>query len=314
MVGKLLTLLIWLRYPGMPSQYRWFIRIRCIALLKQVKYFIPDYIKRKPYKEITFNGEFQQELIFAIPFAYWHYKNGTLKKTVSSRYTRDLYFFSPNHEERFSVRDYTGNFNPEIPCAPHDIKIGTVKWKAVPFKEHFRNDLIASEKPLLIIANRYNTEWNQEPISYFDIPLLDQLFKDLNQKYQIIYNRPGTEFIINDNSKVKELGDYEWIQKNYPEVIQLSDLYRQHEGSANSFNHFQLMMYANCENFISVHGGTATLASYFGGKNVIFSMRGHEHYMREFQNIFPRLSGARIFHAVDKTSLIKLVREVYLGI
>jgi hypothetical protein len=77
----------------------------------------------------------------------------------------------------------------------------------------------------------------------------------------------------------------------------MQDLYAQHRKSVNNYNHLQLLVYSNCQHFISVHGGAAALSSYFGGTNIIFSNSGIEHIFNEFATIFPALSGAQILHA-----------------
>jgi hypothetical protein len=78
-----------------------------------------------------------------------------------------------------------------------------------------------------------------------------------------------------------------------------------------NFNHLQLMVYANCNHFISVHGGTSALASYFGGVNVILSKSGIEHYFKEFETIFPALSGAKILHATSEEKMFQCLSEHY---
>ena len=37
------------------------------------------------------------------------------------------------------------------------------------------------------------------------------------------------------------------------------------------YNTCQLMVFANCQNFLTMNGGAAILASYFGGRNVIYT-------------------------------------------
>ena len=69
---------------------------------------------KKKYKVISFDGEFAPELEFVIPFAYWHYKNGTLLKTQGAKFTREMYFFSEHHEEIYNVRTNEGNYNYEF--------------------------------------------------------------------------------------------------------------------------------------------------------------------------------------------------------
>lgn len=309
---KLLTFLLLLRYPKIPGKYRWFIRFRYLGSIRQLKYLIHDSLIRRPYKQISFRGEFQQELLHVIPFAYWHYLNGTLKSTTSTSSTKELYFFSPSHSEVDKHRDYRDNFNVEIPNAPHDLKLIRSKWVQVPYKAYFKNTIFTYDKPLIVIANRFNTEWNQEPISYLDLSVLHQLFLILKKRYQILYNRPTADRIVNDNSEVQDLGDYSWIKENHPDVEVVNDIYDKHVNKVNNYNHLQLMIYANCSRFISVHGGTATLASCFGGDNIIFSKKGHEHYLKEFENIFPHLSNANIHHVKDYEELMKKVTGVFL--
>lgn len=311
MLSKLFTLYIYLKYPKIPSQQRWFIRFRYLGFMNQAKYFIKDHVIKKPYKIIRFSGEFQQELMHVLPFAYWHYKNGTLVKTISSKHTRPLYFFSPDHfEDENVVRDYRGNEDTEIPNAPHDTKLLGYKWRKVPFKEFYKNNLFSFDKEVLMVANRYNTEWGEPPISYFDLDDLKKIFNQFQDKYQIIYNRPRAQDISEDNSEILELGDVDFIKTYFPKVKMLKDYYGDVPG-VTSFNHLQLLIYANCSKFISVHGGTATLCSMFGGVNVIYSKIGHEHALKEFENVFPVLSGCDIKVYRDKTFMISELLSLF---
>ncbi|WP_276499279.1 hypothetical protein [Pontibacter litorisediminis] len=267
---------------------------------------------RPRYKEVDYRQEFQQELTFVLPFAYWHYLNGTLDKTISSKYTRELYFFSKNHEERYTFRvDQPDKDSYVIPNMYHCPTMSFDKWAQVPLKEHYQNNLFLFGKPLFIIANKYNTEWGRNPINYFSIPVLDEVLSKFSQKYQIIYNRPGPGYIVMDNSSILELKEAAFIRKYYPDVILAEDLYQASKAHVNNYNHFQLMLYANCERFLSVHGGTAALASYFKGKNTILSRRGHEHRYNEFKTVFPALSGAEIFHAKNDTEVLAYLEKHY---
>jgi hypothetical protein len=276
----------------------YFNRINSIARLLQFKYYLNDYVLKKEYKVIDYRQEFQQELTFALPFAYWHYKNGTLSKTVSCKFTKELYFFSKNHEEKYDTRlVLLPKETYEIPNKYHCATLDSSKWLQVPLKEYYKNELFIYDKPLLIIANKYNTEWIHGPINFFGIPMLDKILSRLRHKYQIVYNRPGADRIVTDNSEILELEESDFIRKNYPDVLIADDLYIKHQDQLNNYNHFQLMLYANCNRFLSVHGGTAALASYFGGKNIILSKCGHEHRLNEFNTVFPALSGTTIYHA-----------------
>ncbi len=297
LINKILSLYVLIRYNSVPKSLRYFYRDTIYCKLTQIKYFISDYINKSKYKVIDFDGEFGQEVMFVLPHAYWHFKNGTLNKTISSKYTKDLYFFSENHEERYDLRTNEGNYNFDIPRILYSQDYDMAKWEPVPLKQNYRNSKYTFKKPILIIANRYNSEWGGPPISYYSIDLLNQIISTLKSKYTIIYNRPKPIDIVEDNSQTYELNDHEFIKKNHSEVIFLDDIYQNSKTDHSSFNELQFAVYANCERFISVHGGTASLASYFGGINLILSKEGPEHYFQCFKTLYPKLSGAEILHA-----------------
>ncbi|GAB3820347.1 hypothetical protein GCM10028895_20280 [Pontibacter rugosus] len=247
-----------------------------------------------------------------LPFAYWHHLNGTLGKTVSSKFTKELYFFSDHHEEKYEKRlNRLLKDSYEIPNMFHCPTVSFDKWAQVPLKEQYRNSHFVFGKPLLIIANKYNTEWKQAPVNFFSISMLDKVLARFGEKYQIVYNRPGPDCIVMDNSEILELQEAAFIRKYYPDVILAEDLYQANEGLVNNYNHFQLMLYANCDRFLSVHGGTATLASYFGGKNIILSKQGYEHRYNEFHTVFSALSGAEIYHAKNDAEVHELLDQHY---
>jgi hypothetical protein len=311
-INKVLTAIVWIRHGRIEYRLRYFYRDTYYCQLVQLKYLIRDYLFRKPYKVISFNGEFAPELQFVLPFAYWHYKNGTLKATRSSKYTSELYFFSPDHQESFEKRVTDGNYNFETPRILYSHNYNMKKWLPVPLKEKYRNDIFVYEKPILVIANRYNMEWDGPPICFFDIPTLEFVFENLCPSYTIIYNRPSAKNITPDNSDIYDLNEFQWIKTNYPDVILMDDLYQEHSDKVNSFNHLQLMVYANADRFISIHGGTATLASYFKGINIILSKQGPEHYFKCYEKLYPRFSGAQIFHAKTDQQLQEFIENLLI--
>ena len=60
--------------------------------------------------EINTNCEFGYELQLVIPYAYYLYKNNLLNKTTSSFLTRELYYFSKNHKEKYKLRGYNNEW------------------------------------------------------------------------------------------------------------------------------------------------------------------------------------------------------------
>jgi hypothetical protein len=313
-LNKVLSLYVLLRFGnGIPPELKYFYRDTYHCKVRQWKYFIKDYLIKKPYKVIAYNGEFAPDLQFALPFAYWHYKNGTLKTTKSTTFSKELYYFSPNHEECFTERTNEGNYNFEVPRVLYSHDYNMSKWLPPPLREHYANDIYQFEKPVLIIANRYNMEWDGPPISFFSIDVLDFVIKNLKENFTIIYNRPKPQNITTDNSEIYDLGEFEWLEKAHPEVILMEDLFKENKAKAKNFNHLQFMVYANASKFLSIHGGTATLASYFGGTNIILSKQGPEHYFNCYQKLYPQLSGAQILHAKTDQAVIEYVKEHFIA-
>ncbi len=312
LILKICTALVRLQYPKMEKAYLYYIRDNYFSRLNQIQYFFEDYCRKTKYKETDWAGEFQEELTYVLPFAFWHHLNGTLKRTLSCKGTKELYFFSENHEEKYAERDASFMFRSyDFPNMTHSISKSFTKWVRVPFKEKYVNNIFVYDKPILVIANKYNTEWGKPPINFLSIPTLEKIFRRYKDKYQIIYNRPLSNHITLDNSEILSLNEYSWIKENFLDIILLNDLYEKNRSKVNSFNHLQLMVYANCNHFISTHGGTAALASYFGGSNFILSNGGLEAMFREYSTIFPLLSGAQILHATNEDEILKFMSEFY---
>ena len=111
-----------------------------------------------------------------------------------------------------------------------------------------------------------------------------------------------------------QLNEHAWLRENHPDVLLMDDLYATHYPTlVNNYNHLQLMVYANCDHFISMHGGTAALASCFGGTNIVLSNPnwGMEHHFNEYETLFPKLSGATILHARDRADVLTHLSNSY---
>ncbi len=311
---KFLYVIAALKYPGIRSDLRYFIRDNYYSRLNQIWFVTQDYFEKRKYKIIDFHGEFDQELRYVLPFAYWHYLNGTLKETISSTNTKAFYFFSENHRETYEKRVWQAGYDYyDVPNMTHSPSFSFKKWARVPLKSHYKNEQFVFKKPILVIANKYNIEWDKPPINFLDIPALDRIISTYKLTHQIIYNRPLSSQIVVDNSEIMDLNEHAWLRKNHQEVILMNDLHDQHRNTVDNFNHLQLLVYANCERFISMHGGTAALASYFGGINTILSHPGGgmEHDFNEYDTIFPALSGAKILHAKNKDELFYYLSNHY---
>jgi hypothetical protein len=312
---KALYGLTYATHPVLRHDLRYFIRDNWYCKLAQFRFAGRDFLSQKPYKIISYQGEFDQELRYVLPFAYWHHLNGTLAQTISARDTKELYFFSPNHDERFDKRIWTESYTHyDVPNMTHSDSYSFQKWTPVPYRTQFANDVFQFSKPTLVIANKYNREWEQSPINFLSINILDQIIRACRDRFQIVYNRPLPRHISQDNSETLDLHEHDWLRQHHPDVLLMDDLFRQHHPqTVNNFNHLQLMVYANCQHFVSMHGGTAALASCFGGQNIILSNPGwgFEHPFREYETLFPRLSGAQIHHAKTPEEVPGLVMGTF---
>ncbi|WP_442795857.1 hypothetical protein [Pelobium manganitolerans] len=311
-ITKLISVYVRLRFGKIDPMIRYFYRDTYYCKLIQLKYVFRDYVFKKKYKVVSFSGEFAPEFLFVIPFAYWHYKNGTLLRTEGAKYTNEMYFFSPDHREVYEVRTNEGNYNYETPRILYSHDYDMSKWERVPYKAQFKNDVYVYDKPILIVANRYNTEWEGPPISFFSIPMLQYIFETLGKHYQIIYNRPRANQIVSDTSDVIDLNEYDWIRENFPEVLLVEDLYKENRIGANNFNHFQMCIYANADHFLSIHGGTSALACLFEGENIIYSAKGPEHHFGCFNSVYEAMAGTKVYLAKTEEQVKNYIAQHYL--
>lgn len=226
-------------------------------------------------KIVQYNGEFGFELVCVVPYAYWLHKQGEKFRTISSLDTKCLYYFCDNHIEKFTSRlsrDAIGFDN----LRPNGPSLNVSRWIPPDYKSHFKNDIFVFDKPILVINNKYNSEWGGKPANFLDIPTLEKTIDLLKDKYTIIYNRIYSKKYINDGgTKAYDLNEFSHLKSKFrKDIIFIQDLQKSHPNL--TFNELQLQVMANCDNFISVQGGNSILASYFGGQNLIFCKKGGE--------------------------------------
>lgn len=238
------------------------------------------------------NMEFGNELLFTIPRAYWHYKHGNLEATRSGVGSGPFYYFSTIHlingdKRHWSNRttDVTVNrFNP------------TGEWEPPPYKARYWNKEFVYDKPLFVISNKYNMEWGREPVNYINTNTLLGIIEQLSPDYKIFYNRRIPKHIQDDQRQL-DLGEHEAIREKHPDVEFIHEL-------PGDYNMNQLMIYANCDRFISVQGGNSILCSYFGGRNIIYAVKGQELVCGLYDRLGV-LSGCEVTHVNKYSSIIK---------
>eukprot|EP01006_Ploeotia_vitrea_P006591 TRINITY_DN1401_c0_g1_i1.p1 TRINITY_DN1401_c0_g1~~TRINITY_DN1401_c0_g1_i1.p1 ORF type:complete len:459 (-),score=28.99 TRINITY_DN1401_c0_g1_i1:293-1507(-) len=279
---------------------------------------IPKPVGNQQPRRVAYYGEFGFDLVTVLPHVYWLHLNGLLLGTQGPKGSAELYSsFTPKHIVDSAPRDGYKNAedggatgwarNPGW-CPRYDIS----EWSPPPLRAQYKNllDFSFFTKPLFVILNKYHVEWWETPINALPIAGLDALIWLLQQTYQIVYIngntiRPtemsGQEFATESydfqDSPHLSLNDYrrceDLLVKKYPSVVRLQDLLRRFPN--NTYNEVQLAVLANAERFLSVQGGPAVIASYWGGVNFVFSQDsgpGGEDDTHSYTTLFPMLSSA----------------------
>jgi len=269
----------------------------------------------------SYNVEFGYELLSTIPYAYWLNEQGLLEETISGKGSEALYYFSPKHTINPKPREWENlhyafsTYNVKTPnFAIHKKYFDFDKFKIPPYKEHFANNKFKYNKPIVCICNRYNDEWGQPPINYFSLDCLSKMFELLKDKYQIIYWATDLPEHLQDSAKPLNLGDYNFVKKYFPYVKIFQDLLKKNK--KYNWNTLQLMIFANCEKYITMNGGYTVLANYFGGQDIIYTKYG-EHQTKElytgaFWSYYPEFSNTQNVIVNDYSELYKKINQLYV--
>jgi len=302
-----------------------FDRIDCFSLRGFALVPLLGEVFNIPHRDYLFSGtryfgEFTFELLAVVPYAYWLHSNGRLLFTQGCADTRCLYYFSPAHEELVHRRSYvpiTEYPSARTSRAWFDVHafpehLDTTKWVPPPYKAIYRNQTFRWPKELCIICNKYTSEpsaWFRRAVNFLPVPLLLDLLQLLTAHYQVIYVRPQPQDIVGDHQPIRDLGEFEAIRSRFPDVLTIQQIHACHPEL--SFNELQIRLFANCERFVSVLGGSALLASYFGGTNIVYAREGWEVSCNAYDNWYHLFSGAKVLHAGTHRQLRDIVRREF---
>lgn len=263
------------------------------------------------------NIEFGYELISALPYAYYLHSKGELEKTISGNDTECLYYFSPNHEINPEQRSWYNT--PKAKNIPnidiHKSYLNKSTFLPPPLKKQYANKQFKFKKETVIICNRYNIEWGKKPINYFSLDCLGKMFELLQDKYQIVYVNVDGVPELYDNAPPMQLGDYELL-KEYPKVLNIHEIKAKHPDI--SFNELQLKLFANCSKYITMNGGHAILAAYFGGENIIFSKPGRpqareiDPEINSFYRWYNEFGDQRVKHVPNEAKLLAAIKSQWI--
>jgi hypothetical protein len=230
----------------------------------------------------SYNCEFGYELISVLPYAYYLHLQGLLTETISAKGSQPFYYFSPKHTINPRQRSwYYQNvatisylMKDGIPnVLIHKSHLDLDKWVAPPLKAYYKTDI--KGKPLYVVFNRYNNEYPatfNTPINFFSLELLKEVFSKLKKDYEVIYVNIEGHKSLYDNAPPLHLDDLRLCRSMG--VKHINDLCRELKGL--TFNQVLLFYFGSCQNFLTMNGGGSILASYFGGRNLIYSKQSKE--------------------------------------
>lgn len=262
----------------------------------------------------SYNIEFGYELLSAIPHAYELSLKGELEGTRSGFDTEPLYYFSPNHEINTNKRSWFNTEQARKEGLPYTTIHKSEQPNKIfpPYKEIYKNNTYKYNKPTLCICNRFNKEWDCRPINYFDENILDWLFTNLKDKYEIIYFPVSIPEELQDNAHSMELNDIEVAKKH---KIKLFTELRE----GKNWNETLLKVFANCEHYITMNGGYSIMASMFSGTNIIYSKPSNgftpetrEIKLKSFWRWYPNINDVRTLHVPSYEDLKAKVKSLYI--
>ena len=178
-----------------------------------------------------------------------------------------------------------------------------ISWKGK-FKHIQINFPFKIDKKLLIIHNKYTSEWNGPPVNFINSYTMKKLCDLLSTKYTIIiiHPFPNAKGYTNDEQKVL---DFEYKEQNTIQEIMISnpDL---------DYNSVQFALHDMCDKFISIQGGSSRIASIFGGINIILHIRGSEIEHDEYNLVLSKMSNVEIHVVSNYHELIEKTKELFI--
>ena len=141
-------------------------------------------------------NEFGNEVCLYVPYYYYLHQNGLMfdNKIVTYKGMKPYYYFMKpeNVIEKDRQRKYVDKHHRPL-LVNNDEYVWDFDrryWLSPPYKSHYKNNVFIYNKPLLIIHNKYNIEWDKRPINFINEETLDKILTMLVDKYQIVYIRP----------------------------------------------------------------------------------------------------------------------------
>jgi hypothetical protein len=227
-------------------------------------------------EHLEFSGEFGAEINSFVPFIYWLHLSGQMagRRIRTYRGMRPFYYFlAPDQiEEKREQRCYVHPLQrPTWLPTRNDHHSMRNAFEVFPdYRARYRNELFASDKPLLVIHNKFTHEWHRPPVNFLSPAALDRIFSALTESFTIVYTRPGIKAkqsgFSDDQQADHELQDLPLVRR-HRSVLLFEDI-ASAMAEELSYNELKLMLYASSYFHLTVQGGNAHLAALFSGSLV----------------------------------------------
>lgn len=256
-------------------------------------------------------NEFTWDMVRALPKANYYYNNGTPVSIKCKPGLKSLYLpYSSDVEEVFHFEEKNDMSTYNLSKPP----FAQSEWLPPDLKTYYSSNLLGNEKPIVTIQNKFSIEWGSGVYNYFDLDTLGELLEFLIPYYKVIYFRPDgkDKGYYSDKNPLPEFKDYEFISSAFPDVILFKDLLVDNKDF--SYNTLQFMVEASSEKHITVSGGNACVASYFGGDVLIYDSpkgAGAGRGIWKTNSWLSFLGGSNIYGFNSREELVKKAKELW---
>lgn len=297
-------------------------------------------------KTVYCNPEFGCEIACVIPYVNYLYQSGMLDKVYTVKDMKPFYYFLPDdmvieyYNERTldnstSLKDVPNNwihhnakaitgkeYNELTPEEQRNVNgvLDYTEWMAPNYANYYLNKKpIFTDKPYVVIFNKFALEHGNMPIGYFDMHMLQQIIEYLTQSgYAVVYRRPSNHDYAQDQNEINSVNadlinrfgiraydsdnniiDDKQLLSYYDNCFLVEELYN--NSNIDSKNEFELSLYAGASGFITVNGGNCVLASIFGKPIVVYACEGKEMRDNYFNDncYFKKFANAAIYPILD---------------
>eukprot|EP00659_Diplonema_papillatum_P002726 gene2726-4240_t len=271
---------------------------------------------------LDFHSEFGMELIIAVPYVYYLRTQCITARTRGTKDTASMYFWSDKHQVKPLWQRAFSSFEKfeGFPLSTvHVDRLPATEYTPPPYKQAFMNKYFVYDKPLLVITNKYQTEWGGNPVNFIPLHTLKALVELLIPHYTVVYSRPTNEIEV-DKSEMLQYGDKKMLS-GMKGVLLIEDLWVKTQADLGgkveglSFNLFQFWLYANADRFISVQGGNSVLTSYMAGSKgtvIVYIQAGKEMRAKSIKRWYGKFSGATVFSVEDPDELYRQAAERFV--